>query len=241
MSLHQTRTTIHQQSTVHSFIACSSSVPCHHLRTMSVSVVRWGISSTGNVAHDFTRALSYVPGARVTAVASRAKERAQAFIDENKLSSETVAAFGSNLELAASDAVDIVYIASPHSHHYQHAKECLEHGKHVLCEKAFTLTATQAQALIELARAKGLFLMEAMWMRYLPAIRALVETHLPRIGEVVMARADYGFAARKDYERIYERSLGGGAILDIGVYTYTLISLAFRGRSSCVIDHTLVD
>jgi predicted dehydrogenase len=92
--------------------------------------------------------------------------------------------FGSVEELAACPEIDIIYVASPHSEHEEHVRACLMGGRNVLCEKAFTLTAKQASGLIAIAREKNLFLMEAMWMRYLPAVRALVETHLPRIGQV---------------------------------------------------------
>jgi len=193
---------------------------------MNTHETRWGILSTGRIAHDFVTALRYAPGARVAAVSSRSVESAQSFIDENKLTGAV--AYGSPEELAGSELVDIIYVASPHSHHYQHMKTCLEHGKNVLCEKAFTLTAAQTREVIELARAKGVFLMEAMWTRYLPAIRALVETHLPRIGDVTMVQADFGFVD-PGVQRLSDPHLGGGALLDIGVYSLTFPALAYGG------------
>ena len=138
---------------------------------------------------------------------------------------------GSYEALATDPDVDVVYVATPHALHHTNARLCLEAGKAVLCEKPFTLNATQARDLVELARERQLFLMEAMWTRFLPAlieVRRLVDKGA--IGEVQFLTADFGF--RKDFDpshRLFDPALGGGALLDVGVYLVSLASL-FLGR-----------
>ena len=136
--------------------------------------IRWGILATGGIAHAFTADLR-TAGLDVAAVGSRRSEAARAFAEQYDIPH----AHGSYDELVADPDVDIVYVASPHSHHLEHATLALEAGKHVLIEKAVTLDADEARALRDLAAARGLLVMEAMWTRYLP--------HMVRIREIVAA------------------------------------------------------
>lgn len=150
------------------------------------------------------------------AAASRRLESAQNFAKEFGAKK----AYGSYNELLQDPEVEAVYIATPNNFHYENAKACLEAGKHVLCEKPFTTSAGQAEALYALAEQKGLFIMEAFWVRFLPVLLKMQEVIAGgEIGQVVHARSDYGFiakGARKD--RKFDSGLGGGALLDIGIY-----------------------
>ena len=126
--------------------------------------------------------------------------------------------------------VELVYVASPHSHHYQHARLCLEHGKHVLLEKAFTVNARQAEELITLAREKGLLLAEAFWPRYMPSRKMIADLIAQgTIGEVRSVVADFG-APLTHIERLYKPELAGGALLDLGVYPLNFALTIFTGK-----------
>ncbi len=177
--------------------------------------IRWGILATGGIAHAFTNDLRDA-GLTVTAVGSRRLEAAQAFAAEFDIPH----AHGSYEELVADPDVDIVYVASPHSHHREHALLALEAGKHVLIEKAVTLDAAEAIDLREAAAARGLLAMEAMWTRYLPhmiRIRELIAGGA--LGDVRAVIADHTQALPTDpAHRLNALELGGGALLDLGVY-----------------------
>ncbi|KAI5304426.1 D-xylose 1-dehydrogenase (NADP(+)) [Ascosphaera pollenicola] len=160
--------------------------------------VRWGFIATGGIAAAFCKDLlidSSLRGAsdvvhEVAAVASRSKDRAQQFVEEMKIPSSP-AVYGSYEELVQDPNVDVVYVATPHSHHFQNVMLCLKAGKNVLCEKAFTVNAEQTKILIEEARKRKLFLMEAVWTRYFPIcvqIRQLIRDG--KIGEVLRVFAD---------------------------------------------------
>lgn len=180
--------------------------------------MRWGILATGTIARKFADTVRAMEkeGEVLEAAASRRIEAAQAFADEFGAKK----AYGSYDELLRDPEVEAVYIATPNNLHYENARDCLEAGKHVLCEKPFTTSAEQAEALYALAEQKGLFVMEAFWVRFLPVLQKMQEIIASgEIGEVVHARSDYGFiakGARKD--RKFNSDLGGGALLDIGIY-----------------------
>jgi predicted dehydrogenase len=184
---------------------------------------RWGILATGNIAGAFAADLARTPGADLVAVGSRS----QAAADEFARRYGVPRAYGSWAELAADPDIDVVYVATPHSAHHAASALCLEGGKAVLCEKPFTLDLAQATSLVELAAARGLFLMEAMWMRTNPAIRRLVElVGHGAIGEVRAVHADFGLAGDlPPTHRLRARELGGGALLDLGVYPVTFAHL----------------
>jgi predicted dehydrogenase len=188
------------------------------------TTTRWGICATGKIAHSFAADLAVVPGAELVAVASRSRERAAAFADEFGGEARP---YASAEELAADDAVDVVYVASPHALHLEHARPALEAGKAVLCEKALTLTLDDAQTMVDLAREHGAFLMEAMWMACNPVVRALRgELADGRLGEPRQLHADLGFVVdRPATDRLLDPALGGGVLLDMGVYPLTLAHL----------------
>ena len=183
----------------------------------------WGILATGKIAAKFVADLRLLPGAAVVAVGSRSPESARAFADRY----EIPRAHGSWSDLAADDAVDVVYVATPHSAHHAAATACLRAGRAVLCEKPLTLDRTTSAELIETARTHGVFLMEAMWMRCIPAVRRMMDVVAAgAIGDVVSVQAAFGIAGPFPPEhRLRSRALGGGALLDLGVYPITLAHL----------------
>jgi len=183
--------------------------------------IRWGILGTGGIARAFAQALGQTPGAQLVAVGSRTHASASAFA-----AGLGARAYPSYEALVAAPDVDIVYIATPHTLHAENAMLALEAGKAVLCEKPFAMNLDQAQAVIGLARSRGLFLMEAMWTRFMPAL-AEVRRRVAagEIGEVALVQADFGFAATRDpAHRVNRRELGGGALLDLGIYPLSIAS-----------------
>jgi predicted dehydrogenase len=188
-------------------------------------VVRWGILSTGRIAKTFARALKDTPGAVLAGVGSRTVDAAEAFAREFG-----GAAYGSYEELAAADDIDLIYIGTPHPMHAENVRMALNAGKGVLCEKPFTMNRSEAEELVALARAKNLFLMEAMWTRFMPAlaeVRRIVESG--EIGPVHQVNAELGFKSEAGPEhRLFNRALGGGALLDLGIYPLS-IAVALLG------------
>jgi predicted dehydrogenase len=183
------------------------------------SPIRWGILSTGNIANNFTEDLRLVPDAEVIAVGSRTVEAAKSFAARHGIPR----AYGSWQELAGDPDVDVVYVANPHSGHHAATMLCLRAGKAALTEKPLTLNLAQAQELIDTARDRNVFLMEAMWTRCFPVYRRLRELVAGgAIGEVASIAADFGFHATTDpLHRLRSPALGGGALLDLGVYPVT--------------------
>lgn len=185
--------------------------------------VRWGILATGGIAASFTADLLDLPDAEVVAVASRKETSAKAFAERFGIER----AYGDWASLAADEDVDVVYVATPHAAHREAAGLCLEAGRAVLCEKAFTLNAREAAELVTLARSRGVFLMEAMWMYCHPLIRrlkALVDDGA--IGEVRTVQADFGLAGPfPPAHRLRDPAQGGGALLDLGVYPVSFAQL----------------
>ena len=192
--------------------------------------VRWGILGTGNIAKQFARGLAILPDADLAAVGSRTLASADDFGDEFDVPRR----HSSYAALADDPDVDVVYVATPHTLHCENSLLCLQAGKAVLCEKPFTVNAGEAEQIIALAREKGLFLMEAMWTRFLPAMaktRQLLADGA--IGDVRMLMADFGFRASfNPQSRLFDPSLGGGALLDVGVYPISLASLVFGAPPS---------
>ncbi|MFL0566063.1 Gfo/Idh/MocA family protein [Microbacterium sp. 179-I 1D1 NHS] len=180
-----------------------------------MTALRWGILATGGIAHAFTADLK-TAGLTVTAVGSRRPESAQEFAAKYGIPRS----YGSYEELVADPEVDIVYIATPHSHHLACATLALEHGKHVLIEKPLTLDADQAVAIRDRAAEHGLLAMEAMWTRYLPHMVRLREILAAGvIGEVRVLSADHTQNLPTDPDhRLNDLALGGGALLDLGIY-----------------------
>jgi predicted dehydrogenase len=186
--------------------------------------IRWGVLATGGIAAAFTaELLALKDDAEVVAVASRGDASARAFAERFGIPR----AYGSWTALADDPEVDVVYVATPHSAHRVAAGLCLGAGKAVLCEKSFTVNAVEARELVELARAKDCFLMEAMWMYCNPVIRRLAGlVRDGAIGEVRAVHADFGLGGPFEPEhRLRDPAQGGGALLDLGVYPVSFAQL----------------
>ncbi|KAJ6097961.1 hypothetical protein N7499_002335 [Penicillium canescens] len=204
---------------------------------MAPHIVRWGIMATGWIAEMFTKDLLNDPTLRdvsdvahqVVAVASSSsKAKAEEFIAARGITT-ACSAYGDYESLVADPNVDVIYVATPHSHHYQNVRLILEAGKNVLCEKAFTVNAAQTKILVDIAREKNLFLMEAVWTRYFPLsiqIRELIQKG--EIGEVLRVIADTSFGDDVETKwgtkhRMVNPDLAGGALLDLGIYSLTWV------------------
>ncbi|MCW3839267.1 Gfo/Idh/MocA family oxidoreductase [Micromonospora yasonensis] len=186
-------------------------------------MTRWGILATGHIAGRFAEDLRLVPGAELVAVGSRTRASAELFAARH----DVPRAYASWAELAADPDVDVIYVATPHAAHHEATLTCLAGDKAVLVEKPCTLDLATTTDLVETARRRGLFLMEAMWMRCNPLIRRVGELIAEGvIGEVSHVRADFGAAGPFPPEhRMRARTLGGGALLDLGVYPVSLAHL----------------
>ena len=189
-------------------------------------IIKWGILGPGRIANSFAKGLKSLPDASIVAVGSRSKERADTFAREYGIAKS----YGSYQELANYPEVDIIYIATPHPNHKESALLCLKAGKAVICEKPFTVNAAESEELIKFAREQKLFLTEAMWTRYLPAsikVRELLSAGI--IGDIKIVKADSGFICGWDTKsRLLNPELGGGALLDIGVYPISYASMIFN-------------
>ncbi|MEU9973444.1 Gfo/Idh/MocA family oxidoreductase [Streptomyces sp. NPDC051014] len=190
---------------------------------MAEQSVRWGILATGGIAAAFAADLVDLPDAEITAVASRSARSAEAFAERFGIGR----AYGDWESLARDGDIDVVYVATPHSAHRAAAGLCLEAGRNVLCEKAFTIDLREAGELVALAKEHDRFLMEAMWMYCNPLVRrlkALVEDGA--IGEVRTVQADFGLEGPfPPAHRLRDPALGGGALLDLGVYPVSFAHL----------------
>ena len=185
--------------------------------------IRWGIAAPGAIAAQFAEGMALVDGGVLSAVGSRSKDRADAFGDRFDIPNR----HGSYDDLMADPTVDVVYVATPHAQHEAVVLAALEAGKHVLCEKPFALNAAQAERMASAARARGLFAMEALWSRFLPAYRVVADLLAEgRIGEPLLVEADFGFRVPLMPEhRLFDLAQGGGALLDLGIYPLQLCSM----------------
>lgn len=181
-----------------------------------MSVCRFGIIGAGNIAGHFCRAVSMVEGAEVVAVASKSAERAANFAARNGVAQS----YGSYEQMLSQADINVVYIATTHNYHMENIRLCFAYGKHVLCEKAMVLHEADAREAFALAKEKGLFLMEAMWSRFLPQYQKAKQWLTEgRIGAVQAASVVIGFKGSPDPKgRILNPDLAGGAMYDIGVY-----------------------
>ncbi len=184
--------------------------------------VGFGILATGGIATAFAADLAHVPAARVTAIGSRSGERARAFADRHGVAT----AHDSYDAVLADPAVDVVYVATPHALHEENVLAALGAGKAVLCEKPLGLTALQTDRMVAAARAAGLFLAEAMWMRCNPTLlRMVAAVQDGWVGDITGLRADLGFVAPPDpTSRLRDPVLGASALLDVGIYPVALAS-----------------
>ncbi|MFX0058965.1 MAG: Gfo/Idh/MocA family protein [Candidatus Hodarchaeota archaeon] len=207
-------------------------------------IINWGILGCGRIAHAFAIGLRALPDAKLEAVASRTEGKAERFSKTFHVKN----VYENYEELANDSAVNIIYIATTHNFHYENAILCLNHGKPVLCEKPFTLNAIQAEELIKTARNNNLFLMEAMWTRFIPCIVKLNE-FLDKgiLGEIQHVTAGFGIKKKLDPRgRSFNPDLGGGALLDLGVYPISFARMIYKQppskiRSSAYIGKTNVD
>lgn len=204
--------------------------------------VNVGVLGTGNIAATMAATIEKMKGVKLYAVASREKVKADVFAGKYGCKK----AYGSYEELAEDKKIDIIYIATPHSEHFANAKMCIEHGKPVLCEKAFTANAAQAEELFRLSEEKGVFITEAMWTRYMPmltTIREVIGSGV--IGEPKTLTANLGYVIN-NIERLKNPALAGGALLDVGVYTLNFALMIFGNNidkiiSNCTYTDTGVD
>ena len=188
-------------------------------------VVRFGVLGTGHIASRFTDDLTRSPSCEVVAIGSRTLERATEFRAEHSIAR----AHGSYEELVADPDVDVVYVAVPHPGHRDAAMLALEAGKSVLVEKPFAMDLTQTREIVDTARSNRLFCMEAMWTRFLPQFRAIQQLlDDERLGELKTVIAEFGVYFEKDStSRLYDPMLGGGALLDLGIYPVSLAHFVF--------------
>lgn len=189
----------------------------------------WAILGCGKIARKFANDLKLLPNAKLYAAASRSLENAQDFARD--LGFEK--AYGSYEEMVSDPAVDVVYVASPHSHHFEHALLCLNHRKAVLCEKAFAINSREVALMIEASKRNNTFLMEAFWTMFQPSFQKAMEIiRSGELGKLKMIHADFAFNAEYNPEkRLYNVGLGGGSLLDIGIYPIFMSLMAF-GRPS---------
>lgn len=188
--------------------------------------MKLAILGPGGIARSMAAAAAGLDEVELYAVGSRTYEKAKAFADKWGFEK----AYGSYEEMLQDPQVELVYVATPHSHHYQYAKMCLEYGKHVLVEKAFTVNAAQAEELMGMARKKGLLLAEAIWTRYMPS-RKMIDDLVAggAIGTVTSLTANLGYVL-PHVERMQEPALAGGALLDLGVYPINFALMVFHGE-----------
>ena len=201
-------------------------------------IIRWGILAAGRIAGSFVEDLRHVPDAEAVAVGSRTREYAEAFAKKHGIPR----AYGSYEELVRDPDVDIVYVASIHPGHREHVMLCLEAGKAVLNEKPFTVNAAETEQLIREARSRKLFLMEAMWTRYLPAIRKVREWIADgRIGDIRSMNAFFGIKGPDDPTgRHLDPHKAGGALLDVGVYPVSFASMVFGRQPERIASHAYI-
>lgn len=211
------------------------------LRTM-FKQKRIGIMGTGKMAGIMAGTIKKMKNVKCHGVASRSEARAQEFANEFGVK----VAYTSYEEMLLDDKIDLIYIATPHSEHYANMKLCIRNGKNVLCEKAFTANAKQAEEIFGLAKERNVFVAEAMWVRYMPmltTIKGILNSGI--IGEPTMLTANLGYPV-SDKERLTEPALAGGALLDLGVYTLNFAAMMFgkdieKMDSSCTFTNSGVD
>lgn len=210
---------------------------------MTTKPTRWGIIAPGRIAHKFAQDLQQVADTKLVAVASRDLARARDFAQQYG----ATYAYGSYEEILQCPELDVVYIASPHVGHQEHTLMCLQAGIPVLCEKPFAMNTRQVVEMVQTARAKQVFLMEALWTRFMPTtLKTLQIIESGAIGKVLGVKADFGFKAPYDAQRrTFNKSLGGGALLDIGIYplfwSYLILGKPSQIAAQAIYGETQVD
>lgn len=193
---------------------------------------RWGILGCGQIAGRFADALSFVDEAELWAAGSREYQKGKLFASRY----EARESYGSYSELVGDPNIDIIYVATPHSSHFDHSMLALKAGKHVVCEKPLTVNSNQCTQLVAYANEKKLFLMEAVWTRFLPSIRELKRiVRSNTIGEILFVKADFTFPAKHELSRrLVDPELAGGALLDLGIYPANFCHMIFERKPSSI-------
>ncbi len=194
-------------------------------------MVNWGILGCGRIARKFASDLTLVKGAKLVAAGASNKESLDAFTKDFPVEFAHVGYEA----LANNEKVDVIYVATPHSHHYQHTMLCLENQKAVLCEKAFALNAYHAKKMIDKAKRHNVFLMEAFWSKFLPQFNMVKEMIAAgKIGEIKSILVNFGFRPVEPVpQRLFDPELGGGSLLDIGIYN-VFVALSFLGKPDVI-------
>ena len=198
---------------------------------MNESKIRWGILGCGRIARKFAADLRLVADAELVAIASRNKETLELFAKDFPCKH-----FHNSYEaLAANKEVDVIYIATPHSHHHEHTMLCLNHDKAVLCEKAFAINSRQAMEMIRTANERKVFLMEALWTKFLPHYKKLQELlEQKTLGDIKSVLVNFGFkTSDKSPQRLFDPLLGGGTLLDIGIYN-VFMTMSVLGKPDSI-------
>jgi len=189
--------------------------------------IRWGVFGAGRIARKFANDLSFAEDATLVAVGARSQQNADAFAAEFNIPHS----HGSYDALVNDAEVDIIYVATTHNFHHEHTLLCLNHDKAVLCEKPFAMNARQVHEMINLAREKKIFLMEALWTKFLPQfVKATQMIKDGMIGDITSIRADFGFRPQEPVApRLFDPALGGGSLMDIGIYP-VFVALSLLGK-----------
>ncbi|MFO7814572.1 MAG: Gfo/Idh/MocA family oxidoreductase [Halanaerobiales bacterium] len=190
--------------------------------------IKWGIIGTGFIAQVFTEEFDFIEQGKITAVASRSREKAEEFAVKNNIEKS----YSSYKDLAEDDELDVVYIATPHNLHLENTLLCLNNDKHVLCEKPIAVNEKQTRKMFAAAKEKNLFLMEALWTYFLPPILKVKEWIAEgKIGEIRLLTARIGINPVKDkHNRLFDPNLAGGALLDTGIYPVALTNYLLDGE-----------
>ncbi len=196
--------------------------------------IKWGIVGCGGIAGKFAADLALTQHGKLVAVGSRSQEKAEQFAAAHG----AARAYGDYDQLVTDSEVDVVYVATPHPYHLENAMAAIDAGKHVLCEKPIALNAQQTQQMITAAEAKGVFLMEAMWTRFFPAITQVRKWIASgKIGGVLAVEADFGIHFKVGPEhRIFNPRLGGGALLDLGIYPISFASMIYGSQPERIVS-----
>jgi predicted dehydrogenase len=196
-----------------------------------MKTIRWGILGCGKIARKFATDLPYVENAELFAVGARQLTTAQTFANEYKVTH----VHGSYKDLVSDPDVDVIYIATPHAMHLEHTLLCLNHDKPVLCEKPFAMDGRQSKQMIDLSRSRKVFLMEALWTKFLPNFQKVKQLiHDGELGEIRNMMVNFGFVPKDPIPpRVYDPALGGGSLLDLGIYN-VFMALSFLGKPDSI-------
>lgn len=188
--------------------------------------IKFGIIGAGRIAQKFARGIGFVEDAQLVAIASRDLERANTFGDLFNIEKR----YGNYEDLAKDPDIDVVYICTPNGLHKEHTLLCLENKKAVICEKPFGASKAEVEEMIQMAKNKGVFLMEAMWTRFFPVVKAVKEwVEKGVIGDVKMIKGDFGFKSASGYHDIrFNKALAGGALMDVGIYPISFASMIYN-------------